>query len=46
VVRLGADDLTEVDLTDYADCLRLERLSVRVLPLLPTDILLAYRQAA
>jgi hypothetical protein len=26
--------LTEIDLTDYADCLRLERLSARVLPLL------------
>lgn len=39
--------LTEIDLTDYADCLRLERLSTRVLPLLPADIALpSYCQAA
>jgi hypothetical protein len=37
--------LTEIDLTDYADCLRLERLSERVTPLLPAAITL-YRQAA
>jgi hypothetical protein len=37
--------LVEIDLTDYADCLRLERLSARVLPLLPADTI-AYRQAA
>jgi hypothetical protein len=39
--------MTEIDLTDYADCLRLERLSERVLPLLPADVALPfYRQAA
>lgn len=37
--------LTEIDLTDYADCLRLERLSERVLPLL-TDLTPSYCQAA
>jgi hypothetical protein len=37
--------LTEIDLTDYADCLRLERLSERVLPLL-TDPTPSYCQAA
>lgn len=37
--------LTEIDLTDYADCLRLERLSDRVLPLL-TDLTPDYCQAA
>jgi hypothetical protein len=36
--------LTEIDLTDYADCLRLERLSERVLPLLPDTVV--YAQAA
>lgn len=34
--------LTEIDLTDYADCLRLERLSERVLPLLPADTTIPY----
>ncbi|MGI4875252.1 MAG: hypothetical protein ACRYFX_29195 [Janthinobacterium lividum] len=38
--------LVEVDLTDYADCLRLERLSERVTPLLPADTTIRYRQAA
>jgi len=38
--------LTEIDLTDYADCLRLERLSERVLPLLPSDTEVSYCQAA
>jgi hypothetical protein len=38
--------LTEIDLTDYADCLRLERLSERVTPLLPAAITINYRQAA
>ena len=38
--------LTEIDLTDYADCLRLERLSERVTPLLPAAITTEYRQAA
>jgi aminoglycoside phosphotransferase (APT) family kinase protein len=38
--------LTEIDLTDYADCLRLERLSERVTPLLPAAITSDYRQAA
>jgi hypothetical protein len=38
--------LTEIDLTDYADCLRLERLSERVQPLLAAETLPAYRQAA
>ncbi|TVT43091.1 hypothetical protein FNT36_03090 [Hymenobacter setariae] len=37
--------LTEIDLTDYADCLRLERLSERVTPLLPAATI-TYRQAA
>lgn len=36
--------LTEIDLTDYADCLRLERLSERVLPLLAVEP--SYCQAA
>lgn len=36
--------LTEIDLTDYADCLRLERLSERVLPLLVAEP--SYCQAA
>ena len=36
--------LTEIDLTDYADCLRLERLSERITPLLPAA--LNYRLAA
>jgi hypothetical protein len=38
--------LTEIDLTDYADCLRLERLSERVLPLLPAAVIIDYRKAA
>ena len=38
--------LTEVDLTDYADCLRLERLSERVTPLLPAATTVSYREAA
>jgi hypothetical protein len=38
--------LTEIDLTDYADCLRLERLSQRVLPLLPATTEVSYCQAA
>jgi hypothetical protein len=38
--------LTEIDLTDYADCLRLERLSERVTPLLPAAIAIDYRLAA
>lgn len=38
--------LTEIDLTDYADCLRLERLSVRITPLLPAATTIDYRQAA
>jgi hypothetical protein len=38
--------LTEICLTDYADCLRLERLSERVVPLLPAAVLTDYRQAA
>ena len=38
--------LTEIDLTDYADCLRLERLSERVTPLLPAAVTVEYRQAA
>jgi hypothetical protein len=39
--------LTEIDLTDYADCLRLERLSERVTPMLPAaTTAVAYRQAA
>ena len=39
--------LIEIDLTEYADCLRLERLSERVLPLLPAaTVLPSYRQAA
>jgi hypothetical protein len=37
--------LVEIDLTDYADCLRLERLSERVTPLLPVA-LTSYSQAA
>jgi hypothetical protein len=37
--------LTEIDLTDYADCLRLERLSERVLPLLSAELPF-YSQAA
>jgi hypothetical protein len=37
--------LTEIDLTDYADCLKLERLSERVTPLLPAATII-YRQAA
>jgi len=37
--------LTEIDLTDYADCLRLERLSERVLPLL-VDTEMSYCEAA
>jgi hypothetical protein len=35
----------EIDLAEYADCLRLERLSERVAPLLPADVV-AYRLAA
>ncbi len=38
--------LTEIDLTDYADCLRLERLSERVTPLLPAATTAPYLQAA
>jgi hypothetical protein len=38
--------LVEIDLTDYADCLRLERLSERVTPLLPAAIAIPYLQAA
>lgn len=34
--------LTEIDLTEYADCLRLERLSKRVMPLLPAATTLPY----
>ena len=37
--------LVEIDLTDYADCLRLERANERLLPLLPAAVL-ATRQAA
>jgi hypothetical protein len=37
--------LTEIDLTEYADCLRLERLSQHLVPLLPAA-LTTYRQAA
>jgi len=38
--------LTEIDLTDYADCLRLERLSARVLPLLVEATEYSYVEAA
>jgi hypothetical protein len=38
--------LTEIDLTDYADCLRLERLSERVTPMLAAANTIDYRQAA
>jgi hypothetical protein len=37
--------LTEIDLTDYADCLRLERLNERLVPLVPAA-LTSYTQAA
>lgn len=38
--------LTEIDLTDYADCLRLERLSLRITPLLVDTTDFSYVQAA
>ena len=39
--------MVEVDLTDYADCLRLERLSERVLPLLaPAEVEYSHSLAA
>jgi hypothetical protein len=37
--------LTEIDLTDYADCLRLERLSERLTPMLAATAI-NYRQVA
>jgi hypothetical protein len=38
--------LTEIDLTEYADCLKLERLSERITPLLPAATIIDYRLAA
>ena len=38
--------LTEIDLTDYADCLRLERLPSRLADLLQPEPAVSYRQAA